>query len=75
MTDLATLELDLINAIGGGESVAALASRVSEVLDEVGSGTTLWVTHSGVVRAVCALRGLHAGWQTPLDFGCWLEIP
>lgn len=59
----------------GGESVAALASRVSEVLDEVGSGTTLWVTHSGVVRTVCALRGLYAGWQTPLDFGCWLEIP
>lgn len=59
----------------GGETVAELARRVDAVLgDAPQPGTTLWVTHAGIVRATCALRGLHAGWDTRLGFGEWMEI-
>lgn len=59
----------------GGETVAELARRVDAALGSVPQpDTTLWVTHAGIVRATCALRGLHAGWETRLGFGEWLEI-
>lgn len=59
----------------GGETVAELARRVDAALREAPSpGTTLWVTHAGIVRAACALCSLHAGWDTSLPFGEWMEI-
>lgn len=59
----------------GGETVAELARRVGDALgDATQPGTTLWVTHAGIVRATCALRGLHSGWDTRLGFGEWMEI-
>lgn len=59
----------------GGETVAELAQRVEAALSDAPQpGTTLWVTHAGIVRATCALRGLHAGWDTRLGFGEWMEI-
>jgi len=59
----------------GGESVATLAARVSAALAEPRGGRMLWVTHSGVIRAACAILGLREGWDTRLGFGHWLEIP
>ncbi|WP_424933249.1 alpha-ribazole phosphatase family protein [Amaricoccus macauensis] len=58
----------------GGESVAMLAERVSRALEGLGPEPTLWVTHSGVFRAVCAIRGIDDGWDTQLDFGCWVSV-
>lgn len=58
----------------GGESPAMLAARVKEALEETGSGPVLWVTHAGVVRAACALRGAREGWETRLPFGTWLTL-
>lgn len=58
----------------GGESPSLLAERVGEALRDVGPEPTLWVTHSGVVRAVCALADLQKGWNTSLDFGEWISL-
>lgn len=60
----------------GGETVAELARRVGAALGDTPPqpGTTLWVTHAGIVRATCALRGLHAGWDTRLGFGEWMQV-
>ena len=47
----------------GGESVAMLAARVGAALAaaEPADPPVLWVTHSGVVRAACALAGVAGG--------------
>lgn len=58
----------------GGESPALLAERVGAALDDLGDEPTLWVTHSGVVRAVCAIRQIRDGWETQLDFGGWMHL-
>lgn len=58
----------------GGENPAQLATRVCAALEALGPEPTLWVTHSGVVRAVCASLAIHSGWNTDLDFGCWLQL-
>ncbi len=59
----------------GGESPAMLAARVSAALGDLPRGTTtLWVTHSGVVRAVCAIRKVGDGWDTKIGFGQWMLL-
>lgn len=54
----------------GGESVAALAARVSAALDRAitGAGPVLAVTHAGVIKAALAARGDPAGWQAVIGF-------
>ncbi len=60
----------------GGESVAMLAARVRAALEAVEQREppVLWVTHSGVVRAACAITGAGAGWATDLGFAEWLDL-
>lgn len=60
----------------GGESVAELRDRVAAALRDAapGQGPALWVTHGGVIRAVCAILGAHQGWDTRLDFGRSLSV-
>lgn len=60
----------------GGESVAMLAGRVRQALDAApGSDPpALWVTHSGVIRAACALTGRGDGWATSVEFAAWLDL-
>ncbi|PZQ52249.1 MAG: alpha-ribazole phosphatase [Rhodovulum sulfidophilum] len=59
----------------GGETVAELRDRVGRALAEVAApGPVLWVTHGGVVRAVCGLLDAHAGWETRLEFGRSLRV-
>lgn len=60
----------------GGESVEMLRKRVALALAAVdtAAGPVLWVTHSGVIRAVCAILDRHNGWNTAVAFGEWLEI-
>ena len=52
----------------GGESVAMLEARVRHAL-EVTPDHTIVVTHSGCIRAACAILGLHRGWDTDTPFG------
>ena len=60
----------------GGESVAVLAARVQiGARRPLADPPVLWVTHGGVARAVCALRGLAEGWNRRVGFGEWLRIP
>lgn len=58
----------------GGENLAMLAARVGAALAERGDEPELWVTHSGVIRAVCARLGLADGWDTAMGFGKWMEV-
>jgi alpha-ribazole phosphatase len=60
----------------GGESVAMLAARVGAALRaaEPSDPPVLWVTHSGVVRAACAITGAGEGWATDLGFAEWLDL-
>lgn len=57
----------------GGESVAMLAARVAAALAEA-APDTLWVTHSGVARAVAALTGHPQGWDLCLACGAWMRL-
>jgi alpha-ribazole phosphatase len=63
----------------GGETVAELRARVAAALEAARTerAPMLWVTHGGVIRAVCGLLGAHAEWETRLDFGrsLRLEVP
>ncbi|HKK97853.1 MAG TPA: alpha-ribazole phosphatase family protein [Marivita sp.] len=52
----------------GGESVAMLETRVKRALD-VTPDNALVVTHSGCIRAACAIYRLHDGWDTETEFG------
>lgn len=58
----------------GGESVAMLEARVRAALDATPRDAVV-VTHSGCIRAVCAILGLHQGWDTETPFGGVLRIP
>ena len=60
----------------GGETVAELRARVAAALDGARAepGPVLWVTHGGVVRAVCGILGARDGWETRLDFGRFLRL-
>ncbi len=60
----------------GGETVAELRDRVAAALAETrrAPGPELWVTHGGVVRAVCGMLDVHDGWETRLDFGRSLRV-
>jgi alpha-ribazole phosphatase len=58
----------------GGESPAMLAERVMQAAQGQGPGPALWVTHAGVVRAICARAAHHRGWHTHVEFGGWIEI-
>ena len=58
----------------GGESVAMLEARVRRALVET-PDDTLVVTHSGCIRAACAILGLHDGWDTETAFGGMVTLP
>lgn len=60
----------------GGENLTMLAERVGAALADTPASDppTLWVCHSGVVRAACALLGRAERWRTELDFGGWLDL-
>lgn len=60
----------------GGENLTMLAERVSAALADTPASDppTLWVCHSGVARAACAVLGRAEGWRTELDFGGWLDL-
>ena len=52
----------------GGESVAMLEARVRRALEITPHGAVV-VTHSGCIRAACAIRGVGDGWDTDTPFG------
>jgi broad specificity phosphatase PhoE len=53
------LEFDGFRA-PGGESVTDLRARVLDLVDELGAGTHLLVTHGGVIRTLLRLGGRDA---------------
>lgn len=59
-----------------GETVQALADRVSAALAEAAEGPhpVLIVTHSGVVKAALAATGDPDPWQAQTAFGTWRRI-
>ena len=57
----------------GGESVAQLAARIEAGLAQVPEGALI-VTHAGVIKAACALRGVGDGWDTQVGFGGLLRL-
>lgn len=61
----------------GGENLTMLAERVGAALGDVepSDPPTLWVCHSGVVRAACALLDQGDRWRTELDFGAGSTSP
>ncbi|MEO0607116.1 MAG: alpha-ribazole phosphatase [Pseudomonadota bacterium] len=61
----------------GGEAVADLKRRVDDAVRAVRphSGNTLLVTHAGVVRAAFANGTNAEQFQTPIDFGQFIELP
>ncbi len=52
----------------GGESVAMLEARIRRAL-EATPDTSIVVTHSGCIRAACAIHGVYDGWDTDIPFG------
>jgi alpha-ribazole phosphatase len=60
----------------GGETVAELRLRVAAALGEVKAepGPVLWVTHGGVIRAVCGILGAHDGWETRVEVSRMLVV-
>ena len=58
----------------GGESVAMLEARVRTALSAT-PDNALVVTHSGCIRAACAILDLHDGWDTETPFGGMVTLP
>jgi alpha-ribazole phosphatase len=58
----------------GGESVAMLEERVRTALNATPPDCVI-VTHSGCIRAVCAILNLHDGWDTETPFGGIVRLP
>lgn len=58
----------------GGESVAQLEDRIRQAL-EVTPPDTIVVTHSGCIRAACAVLDLHDRWDTETQFGGIVSLP
>lgn len=60
----------------GGESVAMLTERVRKALQALGAcdGTSLIVTHLGVIRAAMALAARADAWQARIGFGEWVQL-
>lgn len=61
-------------AAHGGESVTMLENRVRAALQATPQDSIV-VTHSGCIRAVCAILGLHDGWNTETPFGGIVTLP
>ena len=61
----------------GGESVAMLQARVQKALSSRPNGTTLWVSHAGLYRALLAETEHPDPWNTLIDFAEFdiLNIP
>ena len=57
-----------------GESVAMLETRVRAALSQTPDNAIV-VTHSGCIRAACAIRELHDGWDTETPFGGMVTLP
>jgi alpha-ribazole phosphatase len=73
--DLDAWAADFMQYAGhAGESVAMLETRVRTALSETPENAIV-VTHSGCIRAACAIRGLHDGWDTETPFGGMVTLP
>ncbi len=61
----------------GGESVAQLKMRVDAAIDhlEQNQGTTIVITHAGVIRAALANGETASDFQTKTDFGGIVRLP
>ncbi len=61
----------------GGESVAELRARTTDVLMDWSDsyGSTLVVTHSGVIRAALATGDTVGDFNTRIDFGNFITTP
>lgn len=66
---------------GGGETVAAFMARVASAFDVLPRGDTVWITHAGVIRAVCLLAAgrrkieLATDWpHETVPFGSYLQL-
>ena len=57
----------------GGESVAMLETRVRAALDDTPDGSIV-VTHSGCIRAACAIYGIREAWDTDTPFGGFVTL-
>lgn len=74
-TDLDAWAADFHGYAGhGGESVAMLEARVRAALAATPPDSIV-VTHSGCIRAVCAILDLHRGWDTDTPFGGMVHVP
>lgn len=74
-SDLDAWAADFMGYAGhGGESVAMLETRIRAAL-EATPPDTIVVTHSGCIRAVCAILDLQQGWDTDTPFGGVVTIP
>lgn len=60
----------------GGESVAMVRARVDAAIADARAlgGTTVIVTHNGVVRAALAAAGREDAWRFSLPYGGRIEI-
>lgn len=58
----------------GGESVAMLEARVRAALETVQPDSVV-VTHSGCIRAACAILGCKERWDTETPFGGMVVLP
>ncbi|HEX8486492.1 alpha-ribazole phosphatase [Sphingomonas sp.] len=60
----------------GGESIATFAARVAGALADARAapGSTLMVTHQGVVRAARAAAERDDAWRFTLAYGGWIAI-
>ncbi|WP_375429455.1 alpha-ribazole phosphatase family protein [uncultured Sphingomonas sp.] len=60
----------------GGESVAIFSARVAKALADACAigGTTLVVTHNGVIRAALAQAGREDAWRFTLPYGGRITI-
>jgi alpha-ribazole phosphatase len=60
----------------GGESVGMLRDRAEAALISLHAapGTSLVVTHAGVIRAALALNAAHEPWSRRIAFGGWIAL-
>jgi alpha-ribazole phosphatase len=73
--DLDAWAADFMGYAGhGGESVVMLEERVRAGLNAAPADSVI-VTHSGCIRAACAIFGLHDGWDTETPFGGIVQLP
>ena len=65
-------------SVGGGERFQDVIERVDEFLSELPGEDNLLITHSGVIKACWALRGVlsvEIAAKKSMDFGDYLCLP